>query len=75
MISYKQSIRILKKSKIFIKNEIVKTNNCLNRIVANTIKSNANNPSGDNAAFDGFVINSSETNNLSKKNNRLHRQI
>jgi len=71
MISYKQSIKILKKSKIFIKNEIVKTNNCLNRIAANTINSNANNPSGDNAAFDGFVINSSETSNLSKKNNRL----
>ena len=71
MISYKQSIKILKKSKIFIKNEIVKTNNCLNRIAANTINSNANNPSGNNAAFDGFVINSSETSNLSKKNNRL----
>ena len=71
MISYKQSIKILKKSKIFIKNEIVKTNNCLNRVAANTIKSKANNPLGDNAAFDGFVINSSETNDLSKKNNRL----
>ena len=71
MISYKQSIEILKKSKIFIKNEIVKTNNCLNRIAANTTKSIANNPSGNNAAFDGFVINSNETNNLSKKNNRL----
>ena len=71
MISYKQSIKILKKSKIFIKNEIVKTNNCLNRIAADAIKSKVNNPSGDNAAFDGFVINSSETSNLSKKNNRL----
>ena len=51
MISYKQSIKILKKSKIFIKNEIVKTNNCLNRITANKIKCKVNNPSGDNAAF------------------------
>ena len=71
MISYKKSIEILKKSKILIKNEFVKTNNCLNRITANTIKSKVNNPPEDNAAFDGFVINSSETKNLSKKNSRL----
>ena len=71
MISYKQSIKILKKSKIFIKDEIIKTNNCLNRVVAHNIKSNTNNPSADNAAFDGFVINSNETKNLSKKNNKL----
>jgi len=71
MISYKQSIEILRKSKISIKDEIIKTNNCLNRVVAHTIKSNTNNPSGNNAAFDGFVIRSSETRNLSKKNNRL----
>ncbi len=71
MISYKHSTKVLKKSKIFIKSETIKTNNCLNRIVAQTIKSSANNPSADNAAFDGFVINSSETKNLSKGNSRL----
>ena len=71
MISYKQSIEILKKSKIFIKNETVITDNGLNRVLANSIKSNVNNPSADNSAFDGFVIRSSETKNLSKKNNRL----
>ena len=51
MISYKQSIEILKKSKIFIKNETVITDNCLNRVLANSIKSNVNNPSADNSAF------------------------
>ena len=32
MISYKQSIKILKKSKIFIKNEIIKTKNTRHNI-------------------------------------------
>jgi len=71
MISYNQSIKILDKSNIRIKDETIKTVKCLNRVTANTIHSKVNNPSGDNAAFDGFVINSSETKNLSKKNNRL----
>ena len=75
MISYKKSIRILKKSKIFIQDEIVKTDNCLNRVVAHNIKSSANNPSADNAAFDGFVVNSNETKNLSKKNDKLFRIV
>ena len=73
MISYNQSIKILNKSIIKIKNETIKTNKCLNRVTANTIKSKVNNPSGNNAAFDGFVIKSSETNNLTNKNNRLFR--
>ena len=75
MISYKQALKILKKSKILIKNEIIKTNDCLNRVVANTIKSNTNNPSEDNAAFDGFVINSKETKKLNKRNNKLFKII
>ena len=75
MISYKKSIRILKKSKIFIQDEIIKTDNCLNRVVAYNIKSSVNNPSADNAAFDGFVVNSNETKNLSKKNDKLFRIV
>ena len=67
MISYKESIKILKKSNIFIKDEIIKTNDCLNRVVAHDIKSNVNNPMADNAAFDGFAINSKDTKNLNKK--------
>jgi len=75
MINYKKSIEILKRSKIFIENEFVKTEKCLNRIAADTIKSKVDNPSEDNAAFDGFVIKSSETKNLSKRNNKLFKII
>ena len=71
MISYKQSKRILKNSKIRIKDEIIRTNNCLNRISSENIKSNANNPLGDNAAFDGYAINSKDTKNLNKKKIKL----
>ena len=71
MISYKQSKRILKSSKIKIKNEIIKTNDCLNRISSENIKSNTNNPLGDNAAFDGYAINSKDTKNLNLKNTKL----
>ena len=71
MINYKQSIKILKRSKIKIKNEIVKSNDCLNRVVAINIFSKKNNPLADNAAFDGFAINSKDTKNLTKKKNKL----
>ena len=37
MISYKKSINILKKSKIIIKDEIIKSNDCFNRVVASNI--------------------------------------
>ena len=67
MISYKNSIKILKKSKIKIDDEIIKVNNCINRVVANNIFSKVNNPAADNAAFDGFVINSKDTKNLNVK--------
>ena len=71
MISYKQSKRILKISKIKIKDEIIKTNDCLNRISSENIKSNSNNPLGDNAAFDGYAINSKDTKNLNSKKIKL----
>ena len=71
MISYKQSKRILKSSKIKIKDEIIKTNDCLNRISSENIKSNSNNPLGDNAAFDGYAINSKDTKNLNSKKIKL----
>ena len=75
MISYKQSINILNKSKIIIKDEIIKSNDCLNRVVAKNIFSKANNPLADNAAFDGFAINSKDTKNLNKKNSKLFKII
>ena len=67
MISYKQSINELRNSRIVIKEEFVKSNNSLNRVTASNIFSKTNNPSANNAAFDGFVINSRDTKNLNKK--------
>ncbi|MDC1155365.1 molybdopterin molybdotransferase MoeA [Candidatus Pelagibacter sp.] len=67
MISYKQSRKILKDSKIIIKNEIIKSSNCINRVAAENILSKSNNPLENNAAFDGFAINSKDTKNLKKK--------
>ncbi len=64
MISYKQSIGILKKSKIKISDEILKISNCLNRVTSSDIFSKVYNPAGDNAAFDGYVIKSKDTNRL-----------
>jgi molybdopterin molybdotransferase len=75
MISYKKSINILNRSKIIIKDEIIKSNDCLNRVVAKNIFSKANNPLADNAAFDGFAINSKDTKNLNKKNSKLFKII
>ena len=71
MISYKQSKNILKKSKIIIGNEILKSNNCLNRVSASNIFCKVDNPLGNNSAFDGYAINSIDTKNLSKKKNKL----
>ncbi len=67
MISYKQSLNKLKKSKILIKDEIIKSDTCLNRVLASNIFSKSNNPAADNAAFDGFAINSKDTKHLNKK--------
>tara|TARA_B100001142_G_scaffold272160_1_gene278999 strand:- start:3126 stop:4379 length:1254 start_codon:yes stop_codon:yes gene_type:complete len=75
MISYKQAKKILKSSKIIIKNELVKSSNSLNRVVAQDVLSKSNNPAGDNAAFDGYAINSKDTNDLNKKKGRLFRII
>ena len=71
MISYDQSRKILKKAKIKIKDETIKSINSLNRVVSTNIYSNINYPTGDNAAFDGYAINSKDTNQIKKilKNN------
>ena len=71
MISYKKSRNILKKSKIKIDYEILKTDSCINRVSAENIFSKVNNPAANNAAFDGYVINSKDTKNLNKKKNKL----
>ena len=67
MISYQYSKRILKKAIIKIKDENIKSVNSLNRVLSENIYSNINYPSGDNAAFDGYAINSKETRKIKKK--------
>ena len=68
MISYNKVLEIFKKTKINIKNEIVSSKYAVNRISASNITSPNNYPTANNTAFDGFAINSKETNKLSKKN-------
>ena len=71
MISYKNSIQILKKGIIKIKDENIKSINSLNRIASNNIYSNIDYPAGNNAAFDGFAINSNDTKKI--KNNFIQK--
>jgi len=67
MISYKSSLNELKKSQLNIGDEIINSSNCLNRVSALDVYNKVNNPAADNAAFDGFAINSKDTKNLNKK--------
>ncbi|MDC1053222.1 molybdopterin molybdotransferase MoeA [Candidatus Pelagibacter sp.] len=57
---------MLKKAIIKIKDENIKSINSLNRVVSKNIYSTINYPSGDNAAFDGYAINSNHTKNIKK---------
>jgi len=70
MIEYKKSQKILLNSKIRIQNEIIATNDSLNRISAKNIFSPSSYPAGNNTAFDGYAINSKETVGLSNKNKK-----
>ena len=73
MINYQQAKNILKKAKIKIQDEEISIKNSLNRVVAKDIISPSNHPLGNNAAFDGFAINSKDTQNLNKKNSKQFR--
>ena len=75
MISYKQSKKVLKNSKILIRDELIKSNNCINRVAAENVLSKADNPAGNNAAFDGYAINSKDTNGLNKKKRKFFKII
>ncbi|MDA9600122.1 molybdopterin molybdenumtransferase MoeA, partial [Candidatus Pelagibacter sp.] len=66
MISYQYSKKILKKAIIKINDEKIKITNSLNRVVSKNVYSGVNYPSGDNAAFDGYAINSNDTRNIKK---------
>jgi len=68
MINYQQAKNILKKAKIKIQDENILIKNSFNRVVAKDIISPSNHPLGNNAAFDGFAINSNDTKNTNKNN-------
>jgi len=70
MINYREANRILIKSKIKIKDEIINSSKSLYRVNTLDIYSTVNYPAGTNAAFDGFAINSKETIKLNKKNSQ-----
>ena len=70
MIDYKKAKKILINSKINIKNEIIFATDAINRISAKNIYSPTNYPAGNNTAFDGYAINSQETNRLNGKNKK-----
>ena len=71
MISYKNSRKILKNSKIRIYDEIIKSIDCKNRVLSENIFCKVNNPAGNNAAFDGYAINSKDTDKLNKNKTQL----
>ena len=70
MINYNQAKKILIKSKIKIKDELIDPSKSVNRINVLDIYCTVNYPAGTNAAFDGFAINSKDTNKLNKNNSQ-----
>ena len=75
MISYKNSLNILKKSQLKIGDEIISSSNCLDRVSSLNIYNKIDNPAANNAAFDGFAINSSDTKNLNNKLDEITNRI
>ena len=47
--------------------EYIETKKCVNRVAAKNIYSGFNYPLGNNAAFDGYAVRSSDTTKLTKK--------
>ncbi len=68
MINYQQAKNILRKAKIKIQDEEISIKNSLNRVLAKDVISSSDYPLDNNAAFDGFAINSNDTKNINKKN-------
>ena len=75
MISYEQSKKILKNAKIKIKDEMINSVNSLNRLVSSNVFSSINYPTGDNAAFDGYAINSKDTKRIKKNSQKQFKII
>jgi len=70
MINYNQAKKILIKSKIKIEDELIDSSKAINRINVLDIRCTVNYPAGNNAAFDGFAINSKDTDKLNKNNSQ-----
>ena len=70
MISYDKALKILNKSKLFIKSEKILVKNSLNRVCSKNIYSKFNYPAANNTALDGFAIKSKDNIKL-KKNKKL----
>ena len=70
MINYKEAKKIIIKSKIKIKDELIDSSRSINRINVLDIYSTVNYPAGTNAAFDGFAINSKDTKKINKNNSK-----
>ena len=68
MIDYQQAKNILRKAKLKIEEEEILIKNSLNRVLAKDVTSPSNYPLDNNAAFDGFAINSNDAKNINKKN-------
>ena len=75
MIGYLKAKKILAKSKINIGLHRLKSFDSLNRISAENIYSKVNYPAGNNTAFDGYAINSKDTNLLNSKKIKLFKII
>jgi len=71
MKSYSQALKILKKNKLVFNDENIKSLNCLNRVCSKNIYSTTNYPAADNSAFDGYLINSSDTKKLNIKKGKF----
>ena len=75
MISYQNSLKILNKGRIKVKNENILTNKSLNRVSSSNIYSKFNYPAGNNAAFDGYAINSNDTKKLNRQKSKAFKII
>ena len=72
MINYKKAKKILMKSKIRIKEELIDSSKSLNRINVFDVYCDVNYPAGTNAAFDGFAINSKDTIKINKNKDKIN---
>ena len=75
MINYQKAKKILKQAKVQIQNEDILVKNSLNRVVAKNIISPSDYPLADNAAFDGYAINSNDTKKINKNSIKLFKII